>query len=208
MGEAFGPPLPALLRAAGFGDADAWAAALVGPMRLRSITGSRRVAAFLATIAHESNGGRVLVESMSYSAERIAAVWPRRFASPAAAAHLARKPEALANAVYGGRMGNTAPGDGWRFRGRGLIQLTGRSNYGLAGTALGLPLLADPDIAATREGAAATACWWWAAHGCNALADAGDLEVLRRRVNGGVIGLDDVRRRYVVTLAAIGQRAA
>ncbi len=197
------PPLDAALAAAGFGNVPAWAAALWQPMRTHGITPGLRRAAFLATVAHESNGGRQLEEALSYSADRIAAVWPSRFASPDAARHLARAPAALAEAVYGGRMGNGPPGagDGWRYRGRGLIQLTGRASYGEAAEALSLPLLANPHLAAEPEVAARIAAWWWASRGCNALAAAGDVQGWRRRVNGGLVGLDDVRRRYEAVLA-------
>ena len=201
-GEA--PHLAPLLRAAGFGDAEPWTAALARPMRAHAIAGPRRVAAFLATIAHESNGGRRLEENLSYSAHRLVAVWPRRFPTLQTAYPYERNPEGLAERVYGGRMGNVRPGDGWRYRGRGLIMLTGAAGYAEAAEATGLPLLSQPDLAAEPEGAAAIACWWWHANGCNELADAGEVEPWRKRVNGGLIGLDDVRRRYVAVLAELG----
>lgn len=212
VGEAAGPPLPRLLAAAGFTDAEAWAAALIRPMRRRGILGPRRVAAFLATIAHESAGGRILEENLRYSAQRLTEIWPARFPTLDAARPYAWDPAdpdredlALANLVYGRRLGNEANGtaddDGWRYRGRGLIQLTGRANYGMAADALRLPLLADPDLAATQQGAAEIAAWFWSSRGCNDLADAGDVPGWRRRVNGGLIGLDDVRRRYEAVLA-------
>jgi putative chitinase len=199
-----GQGLRPLLAAAGFGDVGAWAAALARPMRERGITGPRRVAAFLATVAHESNGGRALVENLNYSASRIVAVWPRRFPTVEAAQAVARNPEALAEAVYGGRMGNMRSGYGARYIGRGLIMITGADNYRAAAAATGLPLLDQPEIAAEPEAAAAIAAWWWSAHGCNELADAGEVEPWRRRVNGGLIGLADVRRRYHDVLAALG----
>jgi len=188
---------------------------LIRPMRLRGIHQPRRVAAFVATIAHESDGGRVLEESLRYSARRLTEIWPARFPTLEAARPYAwddtdpdRKDVRLANLVYGRRLGNEANGigddDGWRYRGRGLIQLTGAANYGMAADALGLPLLADPDLAATREGAAEIAAWFWSSRGCNDLADADDIPGWRRRVNGGLIGLDDVRRRYGAVLAACG----
>lgn len=208
IGEALpAPPLAALLRAAGFGDADGWAAALLRPMRAHGIAGPRRVAAFLATIAHESNGGRQLEENLSYSADRIMAVWPARFPTREAAERLARDPFGLAESVYGGRMGNARPGDGWHYRGRGLIQITGAANYGMAAEGVGLPLLEAPDMATGQGAAAAIAAWWWAGNGCNELADSGDMEAWRRRVNGGLQGLHDVRRRYVDVLAAMGAAA-
>jgi putative chitinase len=198
--------LARVLQAAGFADGVAWAGFLAEPMRNRGITGPRRVAAFLATIGHESAGGNWMVENLSYSADAICRTWPERFPTPESAAPLARNPSALAEAVYGGRMGNGPPasGDGWRFRGRGLIQITGRATYGAAAEAVGLPLVAEPDMAAERAVAAHIAAWWWAMHGCNELADKGEVEAWRKRVNGGLTGLLDVRRRYQAVLAELG----
>lgn len=184
-----------MLRSVEMADAEAWAVVLAVPMREAAIDTPRRMAAFLANVAHETGGGRRLVENLNYSAERLRAVWPSRFASVQEAEPYARNPEALANKVYGGRMGNVQPGDGWRYRGRGLIQITGRANY----TALGY---ADrPEWLETREGAAVSACRYWMINGLNATADTGDIEAVRRRVNGGAIGLDDVRRRYRAALS-------
>lgn len=190
-----------MLHAVEWADIDAWAPIMAEPMRYRGITTHARMAAFLATCAHETNGGRVLVENLSYSADRICAVWPSRFPNRAAADPFARNPEALANQVYGGRMGNQEPGDGWRFRGRGLIQVTGRSNYAATAARLGRPLDILPDYLETRQGAAESAAAWWSANGCNEIADRGDMTALRRRVNGGTNGLDDVLRRYRAALA-------
>lgn len=200
-------PLAALCRAAGYAEPTFWAATLAAPMARYGIVGPRRVAAFLANTARETGGGKALVENLSYTAERIAQVWPSRYPTAASAQHLARNPEALANAVYGGRMGNNEPGDGWRFRGRGLIQVTGRANYervaGLLDRGLGtlLPAMETP------QGAAETAAAWWSAAGVNVIADTGDIEAVRRKVNGGVIGLPEVRRRYAEVLAAMGTSA-
>jgi len=203
VGDA-GLDLVPLLVAAGFGDAQGWASRLADPMRQRGIAGPRRVAAFLATIGHESNGGRALEENLSYSADRVMAVWPGRFPTRESAAAVARNPRALAEVVYMHRLGNAVPGDGWSFRGRGLIQLTGRANYSMAADATGLPLLASPDIAAEPDTAAVIAAWWWADRRCNDLADAGVVEAWRRRVNGGLTGIEDVRRRYADVLSAMG----
>jgi putative chitinase len=203
VGEATGVPLSRLMQAAGFAEPARWAALLAGPMLCHGISGRARIAAFLATLAHESDGGRRLEEDLSYTAARAAAVWPSRFPTPAAAAHVALNPPALAEAVYGGRLGNTEPGAAWRYRGRGLIQITGAVNYGRAADALSLPLMGDPDMAAQPETAAQIAAWWWSENGCNALADAGDVAAWRRRVNGGLHGLDDVTRRYAAVLRAM-----
>lgn len=178
---------------------DAWAAALHPHLALRGLTTPQRLGAFLANVAHESAGFTRLVENLHYSsADRIRVVWPSRFPTPGSAEPFVRNPQALANRVYADRLGNgsEASGEGWRYRGRGLIQVTGRANYAAAAAALGKGL--DDVFLAwceTREGAAATACWWWSANGCNAIADRGDAVRLRERINGGLNGLADVQRR-------------
>ena len=191
--------LATILEATGCAHPTYWAPFLLPELRTRAITTPARLGLFLANTMHESAGGAVLVENLTYtSAARIRAVWPRRFATEADAAPFVRNPQALANRVYAGRNGNggEATGDGWRFRGRGLIQITGRANYAAAAAAFGRGL-DDPFIGwcSTPAGAAATACWWWAAHGCNTLADRGDDVAVRERINGGRNGLQDVQRR-------------
>ena len=155
-----------------------------------------RQAAFIAQIGHESGQLRSLVENLNYRAERIREIGLA--SSPSSrwrslvprAAELAGNPERLANAVYGGRMGNgpEASGDGWRFPGRGLIQLTGRDNYRAAAEALGLPLLDEPQLLEQAEHAAQSAAWWWKAHGLNELADAGKISDIGSIINTGQPG--------------------
>lgn len=158
---------------------------------------------FLAQIGHESSGLSRVEEGLSYSAARIAQVWPRRFASEAAARPLARNPEALANSVYASRMGNGPPesGDGWAYRGRGYIQITGRATYRDVGDAAGLDLEGDPDLAAAPEHALRVACAFWRWKDVNPYCDAGDFMKVTRLINGGLTGyrdrsawLDKVRR--------------
>ncbi|MEN5236594.1 MULTISPECIES: glycoside hydrolase family 19 protein [Pseudomonas] len=148
-----------------------------------------RMAAFLAQVGHESGQLRSLVENLNYSAEALVRTWPSRF-TPQTAGAYARQPEKIANKVYGGRMGNgaEASGDGWRFKGRGLIQLTGRSNYRAAGTGLGLPLEDQPELLEQAEHAAQSAAWWWAKHGLNELADAGRIQDIGSLINTGQPG--------------------
>lgn len=148
-----------------------------------------RQAAFLAQIGHESGQLRRLVENLNYSAEALVRTWPSRFTAQNAGAY-ARQPEKIANRVYGGRMGNgpEASGDGWRYRGRGLIQLTGRDNYRAAAQALGLPLLENPELLEQPEHAAQSAAWWWATHGLNELADAGRFSDIGSIINTGQSG--------------------
>lgn len=155
-----------------------------------------RQAAFIAQIGHESGQLRNLVENLSYRADRIrqvgqaSAAGSRWRSMVPRAAELAGSPERLANAVYGGRMGNgpEASGDGWRFRGRGLIQLTGRDNFRAASEALGLPLLDEPQLLEQAEHAAQSAAWWWKTHGLNELADAGKISDIGSIINSGQPG--------------------
>lgn len=202
----------AILRAAGFARPDMWAVHIEGTARRFQIAAGRRAAAFAATIAHESDGGRSLVESLNYDPAGLRRTWPPRF-SAADAERMGRVGDrpadqrAIAERAYGGRMGNgvEGTGHGWSYRGRGLIQITGRDAYSLAGDACGLPLVQHPDLAAQPNCAGAVACWVWAEwKGCNGLADAGDIEGWRRAINGGLIGLEDVRRRYAAALRVAG----
>lgn len=165
-------------------------------MESARIDTSARIAAFLAQVGHESAGLTVMSENLNYSAQGLASTWPKRFRAPdgsptALAQQIARKPVDIANAVYADRMGNGSPasGDGWRYRGRGPIQITGKYNYQAAEKAAGLPLVQNPDLAALAEGGAKIAAWIWSREGLNELADADKFEEMTRRINGGVIGL-------------------
>jgi putative chitinase len=152
-----------------------------------------RQAAFIGQCSHESGNFKTLQENLNYSAKGLHATWPARFPSEEAAMPYNRNPEKIANKVYGGRMGNgdEASGEGWRYHGRGLIQLTGKANYQAAGEALGADLVADPNIVATPRFAALTAGWFWKTHGLNELADKADYTAITKRINGGTLGLDD-----------------
>ncbi len=154
------------------------------------ISTSLRIAHWFAQFAHESAHFQRYEEGLSYSAERLMAVWPRRFPNLAAAKPYARNPEALANNVYGNRMGNNATGDGYRYRGRGP-QITGLTNYRLAERGTGLPLVANPDLAALPENFTLLACDYWDRNSCNRLADRDDLVGITEVVNGGRIGIAD-----------------
>lgn len=154
-----------------------------------------RLAHFLAQGAVETGGYRRLEEGLTYSAARLTAVWPKRFPNAAAAAPYANNPEALANQVYSGRIGNGPPasGDGWKYRGRGLLQLTGRANYAEAEKNTGVSLVANPHLAADPALSVQIACVYWALRGINGLADADDLSGVRLKVNGGQTGLAECR---------------
>ena len=161
-----------------------------------------RLAEWFGEMAHESAGFTRLVENMNYtSAARIRAVWPSRFPTLASAAPFVRQPERLANFVYANRMGNGPPesGDGWRFRGRGIIHLTGRENYYRFG------FERDPDAAAQPDNAVRAACAYWSERGLNGLADAGQSDAISARINGKhpANGLEDRRARKAVVRALV-----
>lgn len=165
----------------------------------------------------------MLVENLNYKAATLAACWPNRFAvlgadkkpvkdkagkmTPTAVANsIAGKPELIANMVYSSRMGNgpAESGEGWKYRGRGLKQLTGKDNYTRCGAALGIDLVGNPDQLLEPEGAAMSAAWFWSVNKCGALADADDFVGLTKKINGGVIGLPDREKRYKAVLASMG----
>ena len=162
-----------------------------------------RAAAFLAQIGHESAGLTVAVENLNYSAQGLANTWPKRYRSedgaPNELAHkLARKPEQIANHTYANRMGNGTPesGDGWKYRGRGFIQTTGKNNYHELGRGLGINVVAVPDLLLQPEYAALSAAYFWHANGLNELADAGRFDLITRKINGGTNGAADRNRRW------------
>jgi putative chitinase len=183
---------------------DQWLNPLNQAMAKFEINTSSRIAAFLAQVAHESVETTILSENLNYSALRLTQVWPQRFPSVAMAQAYAKNPEKLANFVYAGRggNGNSASGDGWRYRGRGLFQLTTKDNYRLAGQALSLPLVDKPDLLLLPEVAALTAAQFWQRLGLNVLADhqvgdndEKDFEKISIKINGGKVGLAE-RKRY------------
>lgn len=205
LARAAGIPLPV---------ATVWADPLATAMAAYAIVGPQRQAAFLAQLAHESAGFTRLEENLNYSASRLMQVWPSRFGTVDKAVLYAHNPEKLANHVYANRMGNgdEASGDGWKFRGRGPIQLTGRDNYRDASidlfSSVGMPdrLLQFPDHVAQDPLVGATvAARFWYVRGLNDLADMGDYETISKRINGGTHGLDD---RIARTELALGVMTA
>ena len=203
--------------------AERWLPHVQNAMARFGIETERQVAAWLAQTAHESGGYTALVENLNYSADTMAVVWPKRFAEYGPdgkvkkdakgksipnrfALALHRKPELLANVVYSSRMGNgpVESGEGWKYRGRGLKQLTGKENYTRCSKALELDLVGNPDLLLQPEGAALSAAWFWASNKCGPLADAGDFVGLTKRINGGTIGLPDREKRYKAVLASMG----
>lgn len=153
-----------------------------------------RIAHFIAQIAHESGSFRYSSENLNYSDKALMAVFGKYFPNLTIANEYARQPERIASRVYANRMGNgdEASGDGWKFRGRGLIQLTGTENYTKCGKGIGRDLLNDPDQLATDAHAAvAASLWFWNSRGLNAHADNDDVNTITKRINGGLNGLDD-----------------
>jgi putative chitinase len=158
-----------------------------------SILTPRQQAAFLGQCGHECGNFRVLEENLNYRAETLMKIWPRRFPTLEIANQYARQPKKIANKVYADRMGNRdeASGDGYRFRGRGCIQLTGSANYFHAGKALGVDFIMEPDLVATPQYAALTAGFFWNTQKLNAIAESGNNLALTKKINGGTIGLND-----------------
>ncbi len=181
-----------LLRAIGVSNGYAM---LYGPLLeeacpLWEIDEQSEVAAFVANCAHESAMFSRVEENLNYSAQALRTYWPKRV-SIELASRIARKPEQIANVVYANRMGNgdTDSGDGWAFRGRGLIQVTGRANYDKLSYAWGVDCTSEPDKLTTPNGAVVSACWFWKSNGCNELAQAERWKDLCIRINGGLNGL-------------------
>jgi putative chitinase len=162
---------------------------------------------FLAQVGHESGGLTVTEENLNYSAQRLMAVWPKRFPNLAAAQPFAHNPEKLANKVYSNRMGNGPPesGDGFRYRGRGLIQITGKDGYGEVGVRIGLNLVGEPDRAAAPADALRVACGFWKWKNINPACDAADFVKVTKLINGGTVGLDDRRAWLVKVRAALAE---
>lgn len=153
-----------------------------------------RCAHFCAQVLHESGALTITTENLNYSPERLMVVWPSRFKTLDAARQFSHNPRALANKVYGGRMGNTDPDDGWRYIGRGALQLTGRDSYLKVGTALDLDLVGNPELVLLPANILPIAGEIWRDADCNRFADLDDVVRVSRAINGGLIGLADRRQ--------------
>jgi putative chitinase len=197
----------AILSGIGWSAPAMWAPLLQEHMDRAGMTANPvRCCAALANFGHETNGGRRLVESLDYSPDRLAAVFGKRATTRALDAcrrvgHPADE-KTIAEEVYGGdwgrkNLGNRLPGEAWQHIGRGLIQITGKWNYAKVARVLGVEPTAEwVESIGTPEGAAQAACIWWSRMGLNFVADSGDLPKLRKAVNGGQVGLEDVKHRY------------
>jgi putative chitinase len=185
---------------------DHWYHALEQALPDYDINTPQRVAAFMAQCAHESGGFRALKENLNYKAASLRRVFPKYFPDDAIAAHYAGKQEMIANRVYGGRMGNgpEETGDGYRYCGRGLIQLTGKQNYQNFADSIETAVEDLPEYLATFEGAVQSACWFWESNNLNQYADKGDILTMTKRINGGTIGLEDRKKHYEHALHVLG----
>lgn len=192
----------------GNSEADEWHEAMLEILPIYDITSKHRVAAFIAQCAHESNKFKVIEENLNYSADGLNKIFPKYFERAGRdAQEYHRQPEKIANVVYANRMdnGDTASGDGWRFRGRGVIQLTGRHNYTKFGETLGYTAEQVVTYVSTKKGALESACWYWDSNGLNKWADAQDIKTLTKRINGGYIGLEDRIHHYEHALEVLGE---
>lgn len=188
---------------------DHWHKALSQLLPDYEINTSRRIAAFIAQCSHESANFTALKENLNYRWQTLRKLFPKYFPTDELAqqyASLPNKQEAIANRIYGGRMGNgpEETGDGFRFCGRGLIQLTGKQNYTWFAASLGITVEEASEYLQTFEGAAQSACWFWETNKLNQWADAGDMVTLTKRINGGTIGLDDRIKHYEHALHVLG----
>lgn len=158
------------------------------------ITTKLRLCHFLAQILHESGNLKYKCENLNYSAKALRSVFGKYFKTDEIANEYARKPEKIANKVYANRMGNgnEASGDGWKYRGRGLIQLTGKNNYTICGQSINLNLINNPDLLInTPEASVKAACWFWNKNNLNGLADRDDIKTITKHINGGYNGIND-----------------
>lgn len=173
------------------------------------INTAKRIAAFIAQCSHESGGFTALKENLNYKAATLRKIFPKYFPNDEIAQHYASLPnkqQAIANKVYANRMGNgdEASGDGYRYCGRGLIQLTGKENYTWFAASLEISVEEAAQYLETFEGAAQSACWFWETNKLNQWADAGDILTLTKRINGGTIGLEDRIKHYEHALHILG----
>ncbi len=175
-----------------------WVDALNETFQRFNILTPNQQASFIGQAGHESGNFRMLEENLNYRAETLMKVWPKRFPTLEFAKQYEKNPKKIANSVYANRMGNRdeASGDGFRFRGRGLFQLTGHAGYFHAGQALGEDFVMQPELVATPKYAAMTAGWFWDTHKLNQYADRTDYLMMTKKINGGTIGLDD-RIRHI-----------
>jgi len=213
-------PTSPLLIAAKIKDPDKWLQPIIETCVEFEINTPQRIAGFLAQTSHESGGYTMLTENLNYRASTLAACWPNRFAEMVnkkpkkdakgaliptkVALSIEKKPELIANLVYSNRMGNgpAESGEGWKYRGRGLKQLTGKDNYKRCGEALGVDLVANPDLLLEPMFAARSAGWFWKVNNLSSFADNADIKGMTKKINGGYIGLEQRQALYDKIMAA------
>jgi putative chitinase len=185
---------------------DQWTDALNKLLPDYEINTPQRVSAFIAQCAHESGNFVFLKENLNYRAESLMRTWPRHFPTMEIANQYARQPERIANRAYANRMGNgpEESGDGARYLGRGLIQLTGKNNYEAFAESIETPVEEIPAYLETFEGAVQSACWFWETNKLNQFADTNDILTMTKRINGGTIGLEDRMKHYAHALEVFG----
>jgi len=190
-------------------DISDWYQVLSNTLPINNITTIQQVAEFLAQTAYESANYTRLIENMNYSAAALRSVFPHYFPTTAAALQYARQPQKIANLVYGSRMGNGPPesGEGWKYRGRGILQLTGKDNYAKASHDIYQDdrLVTNPDLVCEKQAAVETACWFWDNRSLNDLIDAGNLMEVTHRINGGYNGAAARTANYNNFLAILQQ---
>jgi putative chitinase len=186
-----------------------WYAAMMELLPQYDIVTEQRVAGFIAQCSHESLEFTILEENLNYSDKGLLATFPKYFRDRSPEAY-ARKPEAIANVVYANRMGNGSEksGDGWKFRGRGVIQLTGHDNYSNFGKDVGMDVDKVIKYLGTKKGALHSACWYWNSRNLNAVADSGDVVKMTKLINGGTIGLEDRKKHYEHALEILGVKGS
>lgn len=188
-------------------DAGEWYDAMMEMFPKYDITTPNRVAGFIAQTAHESANYKVLSENLNYSAKALDAIFGKYFKRAGRdAEQWHRQPEKIANTIYAGRMdnGDTASGDGWRYRGGGILQLTGKYNYTAFGKSVGMSAEDATDYVRTKQGAIESACWFWKENNINKYCDNDDIVRMTKRINGGTIGLADRKKHYAHALEVLG----
>ena len=180
-----------------------WLQPLENTFEKYEINTPERQASFIGQCAHESGNFKVLQENLNYSAEGLMKTWPSRFPTREIADQYARQPAKIAGKVYNGRLGNANEEEAAKYLGRGLIQLTGKENYENCGSGIGVDLLDNPDLLTTPEYASLSAGWFWNKKSLNALADSGDIDTMTKRINGGLIGLDDRKAKIAKALSVL-----
>jgi putative chitinase len=181
-----------------------WLAPLEETFAKYDISTPVRQACFMGQCAHESGNFKTLQENLNYSAEGLMKTWPSRFPTLEYANQYARQPAKIAGKVYNGRLGNTSEEEAAKYLGRGLIQLTGKENYVNCGSGIGVDLLSNPNLLSDPKYAALSAGWFWRKRDLNSLADSGDIETMTKRINGGLIGLDDRKAKIAKALSVLG----